>query len=299
MGRWQGEVMDGRRVREERPRRGVTPSAHVSSAKVAPVPPEDLSLVGKPSPPPPRRGPLAWLGKHELGLILALLAISGAAWALVHLIDAVIIEQGTQQLDERIIVGLRNPSNLADPIGPPWLEEMGRDLTALGGVVVQLLLVLAVGGYLLLRRAYRALLFMLVAIGGGLLVSLVAKGMFARPRPELVPHGSLVYTSSFPSGHSMTSTITYLTLAVLLARIESENRVKAFLLMNAALFTILVGASRVYLGVHWPTDVLAGWCMGLIWALLCWLVMRALQRKGNVEAAKTEIPELKAHGPRL
>ncbi len=262
-------------------------------------PQDDLSLVGKPSPPPPRRGPLAWLGKHELGLILALLAISGAAWALVQLIDSVIIEQGTQQLDERIIVGLRNPNNLADPIGPPWLEEMGRDLTALGGVVVQLLLVLAVGGYLLLRRAYRALLFMLLAIGGGLLVSLVAKGMFDRPRPALVPHGSLVYTSSFPSGHSMTSTITYLTLAVLLARIESENRVKAFLLMNAALFSILVGASRVYLGVHWPTDVLAGWCMGLIWALLCWLVMRALQRKGNVEAAKAEIPELKAHGPRL
>ncbi len=109
------------------------------------------------------------------------------------------------------------------------------------------------------------------------------KQLFERPRPVLVPRLSYVMTSSFPSGHSMLSAAVYLTLGALLARFESNLLLKAHVLGWALLFTVLVGVSRVYMGVHWPTDVLAGWATGAAWASLCWLVARALQRRGSVE----------------
>ena len=216
---------------------------------------------------------------------LAWAVLSVALWAAIELVDEVVFEKQSQAVDERILLALRNPANVADPLGPPWLEEAGRDLTALGGVAVQFLVVAAGGSYLALRRAYRALILLLLSIGGGILLSSLLKSTFGRDRPHLVPHGSWVYTSSFPSGHSMMSTITYLTLAVLLARIESRLHIKAFLIFVAAAISCLVGVSRVYLGVHWPTDVLAGWSMGTAWALLCLMVMRELQRRGQVETA--------------
>ena len=108
---------------------------------------------------------------------------------------------------------------------------------------------------------------------------------FARPRPDLVPHAVEVYTASFPSGHAMLSAVTYLTLGALLIRVQPRWRVKVYILFLAISITLLVGTSRVYLGVHWPTDVLAGWCVGAAWALLCWLVALRLQREGKVETA--------------
>jgi undecaprenyl-diphosphatase len=111
----------------------------------------------------------------------------------------------------------------------------------------------------------------------------VLKEFFERPRPDLVPHGAEVFTASFPSGHAMMSAVVYLTLGALLARVETGLRVKAFVLSVSVLLTVLVGISRVYLGVHWPTDVLAGWTVGAAWAVMCWLIARVLQRKGRVE----------------
>lgn len=116
-----------------------------------------------------------------------------------------------------------------------------------------------------------------------LLASTLLKQLFARPRPDLVPHAQLVYTSSFPSGHSMMSAVTFLTIGALLAGAQSSLRLKAYLLGSAALLTLLVGASRVYLGVHWPTDVLAGWTAGAAWALLCWAIAEWLRGRGEVE----------------
>ncbi|MBR9904520.1 MAG: phosphatase PAP2 family protein, partial [Gammaproteobacteria bacterium] len=113
--------------------------------------------------------------------------------------------------------------------------------------------------------------------------STVMKLGFDRPRPDLVPHEAMVYTASFPSGHSMMSAVTYLTLAALLIRVQPALRLKAYLLILAILLTLLVGISRVYLGVHWPTDVLAGWTAGASWAALCWIVMRWMQRHGQLE----------------
>ena len=135
----------------------------------------------------------------------------------------------------------------------------------------------------MLHRKHKAALAVLVAVGIGILLSTLVKMGFDRPRPDLVPHGSYVYTASFPSGHSMMSAVVYLTLAVMLARVRPQWRIKIYVLGVAVLVTLLVGFSRVYLGVHWPSDVLAGWSVGAAWALTCWLATLLLQRRGQIE----------------
>ncbi|MEC9481844.1 MAG: phosphatase PAP2 family protein [Halomonas sp.] len=225
---------------------------------------------------------LAWLGRHELPALLCVVIFSGGIWAFIGLADTV-MEGETRNLDEMLLLALRSKADLSDPLGPGWVEEMGRDFTALGGVAVLVLITLFTLGYLLLSRYFRAAWFMLVSVCGGWLLSTVLKMTFDRPRPDLVSHGSIVYTASFPSGHSMMAAVTYLTLTALLIRIQPKRRVKAYLLLVAMLITILVGVSRVYLGVHWPTDVLAGWTAGAAWASLCWVVARWLQERGAVE----------------
>ncbi len=230
------------------------------------------------------RGPLTWLGGHDFATLVSLLVLLAAVWGFVELADEV-FEGETGGFDRWLILALRNPADLSDPLGPAWLEELGRDFTALGGVGVLTLLTLAAAGFLLLRRKGHAALLLLAAVGGGIALSTLMKYGFARPRPDLVPHGSQIYTSSFPSGHSMMSAVTYLTLGALLARAEASRRIKAYLLILAVLLTFSVGLSRVYLGVHWPTDVLAGWTAGAAWALACWLAARRLERRGRVEGA--------------
>ena len=226
---------------------------------------------------------LTWLGSHELALLLILVAAAGGLWGFVELADMV-FEGETYTTDARLLLLMRNPADRADPVGPPWIEEIARDFTALGGTGVLTLVTLATAGFLLLRRKYRVLLLIVAAVVGGILLSTLLKEAFARPRPDVVPHESVVYTASFPSGHSMMSAVTYLTLGALLARVQPRRRVKAYLLLLAVLLTFLVGVSRVYLGVHWPTDVLAGWTAGAVWALLCWATARWLQLRRRIES---------------
>lgn len=226
---------------------------------------------------------LTRLGHYERLMLVMLALVLAGIWGFVELADEV-MEGATHALDETILLWLRNPADPSDPLGPHWLEEMGRDFTALGGVGALTLITLLVLGYLLLRRLPGAALLVAVSIGGGLLLSTLLKLGFDRPRPELVPHGSYVYTTSFPSGHSMLAAVVYLTLGALLARVQPQRRLKAYLLLWALLLTLLVGISRVYLGVHWPTDVLAGWTIGAVWALLCWLLAYWLQQRGQVES---------------
>ncbi|SFU65543.1 phosphatase PAP2 family protein [Halomonas korlensis] len=229
---------------------------------------------------------LARLGRHDLAVLLCVLVMSGGVWGFVELADEV-SEGDTQSIDETLLLSLRNPADHTDPLGAGWVEELGRDFTALGGVGVLVLVSLGALGYLLLARRYRAALFASIAVPGGILLSTSMKVGFDRPRPDLVPHDSLVYTASFPSGHAMMSAVTYLTLAALLTRVHPELRLKAYILVLAILLTLLVGISRVYLGVHWPTDVLAGWTAGAAWAALCWLAMRWMQRRGQVETEES------------
>lgn len=220
--------------------------------------------------------------RFETSLLVALGLLGGSVWLFAAIADAV-MEGETKIWDRRLLLALRNATDPANPWGPGWVQEMARDFTALGGVAVLALMTTAVIGYLLLARKRGAAVAVLVSVAGGQLLSTALKIGFDRARPDIVPHGSIVYTASFPSGHSMMAAITYLTLGALLARVESGARLKVYLLSVAAFLTILVGVSRVYLGVHWPTDVAAGWAVGAAWALLCSIVMRHLQKRGTVE----------------
>jgi undecaprenyl-diphosphatase len=220
--------------------------------------------------------------RREIATLLAVLVVSGIVWGFAELADEV-TEGETHAADESILLALRNPDDRSDPLGPEWVEELGRDFTALGGVGILTTMSLFVVGYLLIDGKRRAALLVVVAVAGGLLLSTLLKEGFDRPRPDLVPHGAIVYTASFPSGHSMLSAVVYLTLGALLARVHAGLAVKAYFLLVAALLTCAVGVSRVYLGVHWPTDVLAGWAGGAAWAILCWTVALQLQRRGQVE----------------
>ena len=224
---------------------------------------------------------LAWF---ELPVLVLIGATSAAVWAFVEIADEV-LEGESGAFDEWLLRGLRNPSDLSDPVGPRWVEEMARDFTALGGVAILTLIAAACVVYLALMRRRNAALFLLVAVGGGMLLSSAFKAAFDRARPDIVAHLSHVYTASFPSGHSMMAAVVYLTLGALLARMHQGRAMKMFFLATAACITALVGASRVYLGVHWPTDVLAGWSAGAAWAIACWIVALKFQRRGAVEPA--------------
>jgi undecaprenyl-diphosphatase len=216
-------------------------------------------------------------------VVLVVLAVGTAGlWSFIVMADEV-LEGDTETFDHWVIHQLRDADNTADPIGPAWVEEMARDATALGGVAWLTFTIGVVSVFLWLDDKPRLMVFALAATASGAVVSLILKSLFNRPRPDLVPHLARVYTSSFPSGHSMLSAIVYLTLGSLLAAAMPNVRLKLYVLSVAVLLTTFVGLSRVYLGVHYPTDVLAGWLAGLVWALFCWLAARWLQRLENVE----------------
>lgn len=227
-------------------------------------------------------GFLARLGRRELSLLLLLCFAAGSAWIFIEIADEV-VEGDLHEIDTAILLALRTPGNPADPLGPGWLQEMGRDITALGGTLVTTLVTLAAAGFLALQGKRRAAVFVTVAIFSGTILGWLLKSGFDRPRPDLVPHGSIVSSSSFPSGHSMTAAIVYLTLAAVLIRVQTRRPLQLYLLSLALLITIAVGVSRVYLGVHWPSDVLAGWTAGAAWAVLWWIIALWMQRKGEVE----------------
>ncbi len=217
-------------------------------------------------------------------LSAAFLVVLGV-WSFFELAEAV-GEEVLLQLDERILLALREPGELSNPIGPRWFEEAMRDLSALGSTMTIGLVAAAVAGHLLLSRNVHALGFVIVSVSGGMALSSVLKHFFDRPRPELVPALTYVASPSFPSGHAMLAAVFYLTLGALLARLVLPLNERIYVLIIALLLTFLVGVSRVYLGVHYPTDVLAGWLAGLAWAMFCWLVMRVLQRRGQVESPR-------------
>lgn len=193
-----------------------------------------------------------------------------------------VMEGDTEAFDRRLSLLLRNPANPLQPLGPPWLVEMARDVTALGSFSVLAILLLAVVSYLLLAGRRRAASLVLIAVIGGDALNHLLKIAFDRARPDIAGQAARVFTASFPSGHATLSAIAYLTMGALLTRITTSHRIRVFFISAALALTFLVGLSRVYLGVHFPTDVLAGWCIGAAWALLCWVVMARLQAKGQV-----------------
>lgn len=231
----------------------------------------------------PMRASWKWV---EFRVLSAIAILAGTAFGILKLASE--INEGEMRgFDTAILLAFRNPADHADPIGPFWVEAMMKDLTSLGSMTVLTLITAATIGYMLIEGKQRAALFVAVAIGGGALVSTLLKIGFDRPRPDLVAHAADVYTASFPSGHALMSTVTYLTLGALLARLQKRTRIKLYFLSVAVLLAAIIGVSRVYLGVHWPTDVLAGWAVGAAWALACWLLARWLQRRGAMETVST------------
>lgn len=225
--------------------------------------------------------------RDELWLLLGMLALLGGILLIVNLAGEV-IEGDTLEFDKRMLAGLRKADNPSQPIGPPWLELAAFDITALGGPTVLGMTVLAVVGFLVLHGMYRNAAFVFLASVGGWLLNGLLKELFARPRPEVVPHLRQVMSLSFPSGHALTSAAVYLTLGALLMRVAQSRLVKFYCMFIAMLATLLVGATRVYLGVHYPTDVLAGWLIGASWALFCWLLERSLERTAGLKQERVQ-----------
>lgn len=226
---------------------------------------------------------LLYVGRRELHILIPVLLLAAALWIFASIADEV-VEGESHAFDKAVLLAMRMPQDLAEPWGPLWLEELARDFTALGGAGVLTFLILAVLGFLLLQGKPRVAGVMIVAIGGGMLLSPVLKLGFDRPRPDLVPHEVSVYSASFPSGHALHAAVVYLTLGALLARVQPHRRLKGYVLTVSVVLMVLVGSTRVYLGVHWPTDVLAGWAAGAAWAILCWLITFWLQQRGNLES---------------
>ncbi len=229
----------------------------------------------------------SFLAAHSTSLALLLFCLG--CWAFIE-IAAVVADGGAFAFERSVLLAMRNPADVSDPLGPAWVEEMMRDFTALGGVGLLALLTLATIGYLSLRGMRKAAAFVFIAVVGGLLLSLSLKAGFARPRPDLVPHGSIVFTKSFPSGHSMLAAVVFLSCGALLASVHQALRIRVYILGWAAMLAVLVGLSRIYLGVHWPSDVVAGWAAGAAWSAVCWLTARWLQEHGRIEVDRGAAP---------
>jgi undecaprenyl-diphosphatase len=224
------------------------------------------------------RRELTWLGVGLGACVLLLVFITFAGE---------VMEGDTLAFDTKILQALRSPTDPDKPIGPAWVENALLDLTALGGPTVLGLVTLAVVGFMLLQTRRRTALFVLLTAASGELLDFGMKQLFQRPRPTIVPHLRDAFSTSFPSGHAMESAIVYLTLGAILMRVAESRLTKIYIISVAVLLTMLVGVSRVYLGVHYPTDVIGGWIVGFMWASVCWLVS---QRFEAIEEEKAKAP---------
>ncbi len=226
-------------------------------------------------------------GWKEFVLVIAMFVFAVAIWTFAELADDAVPGEYLE-LESKILRAFREPGNLDDAIGPPWVLSVMRDITALGSVVVLALLVGLVLGLLVLKQRRRTALLILFATVGGSSLGTGFKTLFARERPTEVSHLMHVSSRSFPSGHSMMSSVVYLTLGALLGQTMARRREKIYLIGAAVFVTVIVGVSRVFLGVHYPTDVIAGWAAGTAWALLCWMLAWWLQQRGQLRQPPPE-----------
>ena len=224
---------------------------------------------------PARRGGWAWPALALFAVSLVLLGV--------HLADELIEGEGFS-FDTRLLLALRVPGHPQTPIGPSWLLQSAVDISALGGYTLMWLFGVAGLAWLLMLNKRSEAAGIAASLIGSSVIDGWLKHLIARPRPDLVPHLVQVTNASFPSGHAMVSSAVYLTLALMLAEgVEVDGwRGRAARVAVVAFFSalaVLIGMSRVYLGVHWPSDVLAGWCFGTAWALLVWMGDRWLGRR--------------------
>ena len=219
-----------------------------------------------------------WQGRRRELLLIAAFAVVAGLILGFGLLTEEVLEGDTAAFDRVVVTALRSNGDMGDPVGPAWVEEFARDVTALGSYAFLGFLTFGVIGYLLLTRRPGLAALVAAAVLGGVLISSALKVMFDRARPDL-PTTVKVFTASFPSGHATLSAISFLTLGALLAQASPDSRLKAYFAVLAIILTMAVGISRVYLGVHFASDVLAGWCIGSAWALLCWTVAHWLRTR--------------------
>jgi undecaprenyl-diphosphatase len=220
--------------------------------------------------------------KKEFLILFGCLFLLLFVWGGIELRDLFMVDRA-MQFDEWMLLAFRDADNPQYLFGPYWVDEAVRDITALGGPAVLTFMIAIVTIYLLLQKKYKSALLVVVVTVGGLLISLLLKDLFLRERPDIVPALMVETSPSFPSGHSMLSAVIYLTLGSLLSRIETNPRIRVYIISIAILTAIMVGLTRIMLGVHFPTDVLVGWIVGFFWATLCWFFMMIMQEQKMVE----------------
>lgn len=218
--------------------------------------------------------------KGEAVLLSGIVLVSGLILLFLRLADEV-VEGETQAFDQSILLLFRDPANVNQLIGPSWVHEAVRDVTSIGSFSILGLLVIGIVIYLLLTNRRAIALFALASVLGGTAISTLLKLTYNRPRPDLTTM-SQQFTSSFPSGHAMLSAVTFLTLGAILSQLAPTRALRIYAIASAIFLTVLVGVSRVYMGVHFPSDVLAGWCLGAAWALACSIIAYWLQQRRKV-----------------
>lgn len=196
-----------------------------------------------------------------------------------------IMEGESLHFDEYLLLALRNPLDPNDPLGPPWMEEAALELTTLGGYPFIVILTVIVAGYLGIVAKIGAAFYVMGSVVGGSILSAVLKEFFERPRPDLVDAMDMVHTASFPSGHATVGTVVYLTLGALMVRYARSHAERIYVIFIVCLISVLVGFTRVYLGVHWPSDVLAGWALGLSWAAFVWCFVAVIEYRHPIRDA--------------
>ena len=194
-----------------------------------------------------------------------------ATWGFLEIAGEV-QEGKVHAFDLLILQACRVDGHATQLIGPIWFHEAMRDITALGSPAVLVLTVLAVWGYLLMAKQRTMAWLAVLSSTTGWAASWALKSLFLRARPDLAYQATVASGYSFPSGHAMMSAVVFLTLAALVARLTPRTTLRLYALSAAGALTGLVGLSRIYLGVHWASDVAAGWAAGAAWATLCWLV---------------------------
>ncbi|OXT01580.1 hypothetical protein B7H23_00980 [Notoacmeibacter marinus] len=229
------------------------------------------------------------LRSSPLSLASMIVAAIASAALFVFLAIADEVDEGeTERLDQAVLLFFRHAGDPEQTIGPPWVRESAIEFTALGGIPVVTLLVITVLGFLAIERRWGAALFVSIGILGGMALSTSLKLFYSRPRPDLVTQLDVIHTKSFPSGHATITTCVVLTLAVMLIRLTDNPRGRVYIFVMAVIYALLIGVTRVYLGVHWPSDVLAGWAIGTFWACFCWVVMTLLQRWRDTDRARAD-----------
>lgn len=227
----------------------------------------------------------------EIALLASWIALVGSAWAFLA-IGNEMCEGEFVSYDTGLLQTLRLPGDPHTAVGPTWLTEVMRDLTALGGTtVLMLVLTFATTIFLTHRRRVEAII-LVASVVLARLSTAVFKDLYSRPRPSFAIYGDLPLSMSFPSGHTSASTATYFILAVIICSMETRQSLKALVLFGAATLTLMIGCSRVYLGVHWPSDVIAGWCLGAVWALVSALWMRSVRRPASRLAVQAPTPSV-------